>query len=196
MKSIDDAKRVGVLIVMLALQCSILALSGNAQQYKTTNGRVIVNTKVLTMVVPTNLPPGDYFVMVRQEPNANSRIITKIYDIEGEGSAVLLAEPTGRWVRVGKYKDMGFSNSYYLKYHKWYTGKGKYQLIADGLVPVYQESEADPEEYDIYSNPFCYLRKGTIIADEFYETAHEYRLRLFNHNDLIVRKANVRKVLK
>ena len=195
MKSIYDEKRVGVLIVMLALQCSILALSGNAQQYKTNNGRVIVNTKVLTMVVPTNLPPGDDYVMMRQEPNAKSRIVTKIFYIEGVSNAVLLAEPTEKWIRVGGYKNMGFSNSYYLEYHKWYTGKGKYRLIADGLVPVYRESMADPEEYDTYSDPFCYLRKGTIIADEFYETAREYRLRT-SHDDLIVPKANVKKVLK
>lgn len=183
------------LMAGLTTLLSLLTADVMAQQLQTADGTVIAGTKVFTMVVPNydRMAANDYSVMVRQKPNAKSQKVMEIYYVEGLSNAVLLADPTEKWVRVGGYKQMGFSNSYYLVNHTWYVGSGQACLIADGLVPVYVESMADPEDVDQYSNPFCYIKKGTLIADVFEETAHDYVLKTVHTDLLIPKSAPVRK---
>lgn len=185
-------KKMMVLAAVLMLHTSVFA------QQKANDGTVIAATRVFTMVIPNfnRMAANDYSVMVRQQPNAKSAKVMEIFFLEGLSNAVLLADPTEKWVRVGGYKQQGFSNSYYLENHTWYTGGGTTQLIADGLVPVYVESMADPEEVDQYSNPFCYIQKGTLIADVFEETAHDYVLKTVHTDLLIPKTAPIRKVAR
>lgn len=175
----------------------VLSVSAYAQQ-KAADGTVIAATRTFTMVIPNfdRMAANDFTVMVRQQPNAKSSKVMEIYFLEGLSNAVLLADPTEKWVRVGGYKKQGYSNSYYLQNHTWYTGGGTYQLIADGLVPVYVESMADPEDVDQYSNPLCYIQKGTLIADVFEETAHDYVLKTVHTDLLIPKTAPIRKVAR
>lgn len=162
--------------------------------YKTNNGVVIANTKVFTMVRPNDevLWSNDPSVKIRQQPNAKAKIVNDIYYFEGLSNAVLQAEPKEKWVRVGGYSDTGYSNSHYLEYMTWYSGNGEYELVADGLAPIFVESMADPEDYNQYRKPLCYVKKGTIIADKFKENKHDYILETI-HTSLLVPKYLVTK---
>lgn len=186
-------KRFATLALLLASSFTTLM----AQQ-KAADGTVIAAARTFTMVIPNydRMAANDYSVMVRQKPSAKSAKVTEIYFVEGLSNAVLLADPTEKWVRVGGYKKQGFSNSYYLQNHTWYTGGGQTLLVADGLVPVYVESMADPEDVDQYSNPLCYIQQGTVIADIFEETDHDYVLKTV-HTDLLIPKTSpVKKVAR
>lgn len=192
MKHIFDFRKMAVVALTFALSASAYA------QQKAADGTVIAATRTFTMVIPyyDRMAANDYSVMVRQQPNAKSAKVTEIYFIEGLSNAVLLADPTEKWVRVGGYKKQGYSNSYYLQNHTWYTGGGQNLLVADGLVPVYVESMADPEDVDQYSDPLCYIQRGTVIADVFEETDHDYVLKTV-HTDLLIPKTSpVKKVAR
>lgn len=192
MKTMFGFKKMMVLAAVLMLHTSVFA------QQKANDGTVIAATRVFTMVIPNfnRMAANDYSVMVRQQPNAKSAKVMEIFFLEGLSNAVLLADPTEKWVRVGGYKQQGFSNSYYLENHTWYAGGGAAQLIADGLVPVYVESMADPEDVDQYSNPLCYIQRGTVISDNFEETDHDYVLKTVHTDLLIPKTAPVKKVAR
>lgn len=191
MKQVLDFSKLAVLTVALALHTS-----ASAQQLKASDGTVIAGARTFTMVIPNydRMAANDYTVMVRQKPSAKSQKVMEIHFFEGLSNAVLLADATEKWVRVGGNKQMGYSNSYYLSNVTWYTGGGAYSLVADGLVPVYVESMADPDDYDQYSIPFCYIKQGTLIADVFEETDHDYVLKTVHTDLLIPKTAPVRKV--
>ena len=182
--------------MLLTAICTLVSVSVNAQGvlFKGNNGIIIANTKVFTMVRPNDqvLWSDDPSVKIRQQPNAKAKVVGDICFFEGLSNAVLQAEPKEKWVRVGGHKYSGYSNSHYLQNMTWYTGTGEYVLVADGLAPIYVESMADPEEANQYSNALCYVRKGTIIADQFKETAHDYILETI-HTNLIVPKYLVTK---
>jgi hypothetical protein len=184
--------------MLIALLSILPSTNLHAQQITAADGTVIVGTRVFTMLIPNydRMAPNDYTVMVRKEPTAKSAKVTEIYFVEGLSNAVLLADATAKWVNVGGYKKQGYSNSYYLQNHTWYNGGGQTLLVADGLVPVYVESMADPEDVDQYSNPLCYIQRGTVIADVFEETDHDYVLKTV-HTDLLIPKTSpVKKVAR
>jgi hypothetical protein len=196
-KKISFRKTV-VSAMLIALLSILPSTNLHAQQITAADGTVIVGTRVFTMLIPNydRMAPNDYTVMVRKEPTAKSAKVTEIYFVEGLSNAVLLADATAKWVNVGGYKKQGYSNSYYLQNHTWYNGGGQTLLVADGLVPVYVESMADPEDVDQYSNPLCYIQRGTVIADVFEETDHDYVLKTV-HTDLLIPKTSpVKKVAR
>ena len=100
-------KRFATLALLLASSFTTLM----AQQ-KAADGTVIAAARTFTMVIPNydRMAANDYSVMVRQKPSAKSAKVTEIYFVEGLSNAVLLADPTEKWVRVGGYKKQGFSN--------------------------------------------------------------------------------------
>jgi len=184
--------------MFIALLSILPSTNLHAQQITAADGTVIVGTRVFTMLIPNydRMAPNDYTVMVRKEPTAKSAKVMEIHFLEGLSNAVLLADATAKWVNVGGYKKQGYSNSYYLQNHTWYNGGGQTLLVADGLVPVYVESMADPEDVDQYSNPLCYIQRGTVIADVFEETDHDYVLKTV-HTDLLIPKTSpVKKVAR
>jgi len=196
-KKISFRKTV-VSVMFIALLSILPSTNLHAQQITAADGTVIVGTRVFTMLIPNydRMAPNDYTVMVRKEPTAKSAKVMEIHFLEGLSNAVLLADATAKWVNVGGYKKQGYSNSYYLQNHTWYTGGGQTLLVADGLVPVYVESMADPEDVDQYSNPLCYIKQGTVIADVFEETDHDYVLKTV-HTDLLIPKTSpVKKVAR
>jgi len=196
-KKISFRKTV-VSAMFIALLSILPSTNLHAQQITAADGTVIVGTRVFTMLIPNydRMAPNDYTVMVRKEPTAKSAKVMEIHFLEGLSNAVLLADATAKWVNVGGYKKQGYSNSYYLQNHTWYNGGGQTLLVADGLVPVYVESMADPEDVDQYSNPLCYIQRGTVIADVFEETDHDYVLKTV-HTDLLIPKTSpVKKVAR
>ena len=196
-KKISFRKTV-VSAMFIALLSILPSTNLHAQQITAADGTVIVGTRVFTMLIPNydRMAPNDYTVMVRKEPTAKSAKVMEIHFLEGLSNAVLLADATAKWVNVGGYKKQGYSNSYYLQNHTWYNGGGQTLLVADGLVPVYVESMADPEDVDQYSNPLCYIKQGTVIADVFEETDHDYVLKTV-HTDLLIPKTSpVKKVAR
>lgn len=183
--------------IQLLLAVMLFSVTGSAQVYKANNGVVIANTKVFTMVYPIDkvLWSDDPSVKIRRQPNVKSEAVGDIYFFEGLPTAVLLAEKSDKWVRVGDHKTIGYSNSNYLQMRKWYTGKGDYYLVADGLAPIYVESMADATDevqYN-YTNALCYVKSGTLIADTFRETDKYYILETV-HTGLIIPKMSVKKV--
>ena len=110
MKHLFDFRKMAVVALAFALSASAYA------QQKAADGTVIAATRTFTMVIPNfdRMAANDFTVMVRQQPNAKSAKVMEIHFLEGLSNAVLLADPTEKWVRVGGYKKQGYSNSYYL----------------------------------------------------------------------------------
>ena len=166
----------------------------SAQKHTLNNGIVQAKTKVLALVRPndTTLRSDDPMVKIRQQPTVKANAVGEIYFFEGLGTAVLLEEKTQKWVCVGHNKTYGYSNSNFLDTQDWYTGKGEYRLIADGLTPIYVESMADGDDDYRYDKALCYAQSGMILADKFSENEQYYILETA-HTGLFIPKTRVRK---
>lgn len=188
--------RRNIICFAVMMLMALTAVIAKAQGYKANNGIVIVKTSIFTMLAPIQkvLYSDDPSVKIRQQPNVKSKAVGDIYFFEGLGTAVLLEEQTDKWIRVGDHKNMGFSNSSYLDRMTWYTGKGEYRLVAEGLAPIYVESMADSDDANEYryDKALCYVQSGCIIADKFRETSRYYILETV-HTGLVIPKYGVRK---
>lgn len=128
----------------------------------------------------------DGFVNVRQRPSASSKILTQLWmQSHGLGQGVWRAQQ-GNWVKVSVGGVTGWCNGKYLGTQDWYTGYGEKVIVAKkNNTPIYVESYGEnPYEY------FTSVPRGTIIADDFYESDGFYVLSTA-HDALYVRKKDV-----
>ena len=137
--------------------------------------------KVFTVVYATS---EDGFLNVREGASMKNRVLTKLYGpMHGLGSGVLL-ENGDKWSKISMGNYVGWVYNKYLGYQAWYDGKGKTVLIANrDNMPIYGESYVDANEYPLFTT----VKKGTILADQFYDHNGYYELRT-GHDYLFIKK--------
>ncbi|MCR4854512.1 MAG: hypothetical protein K5893_13085 [Prevotella sp.] len=136
---------------------------------------------VLTVVYATS---DDGFVNVRKSPSSKATILSKVYAFShGLGNGVLHGQ-RGNWSRVSVGRVDGWAYTKYLGMMTWFDGQGRRQLIANrGITPIYTDNYADGESYNYYG----YVKKGTILADQFQEDDGYYILTTA-HDNLYIKK--------
>ena len=145
---------------------------------------------VFTVVHATS---DDGFVNVRTAPNSKSGIVARINEFSyGLGNGILLGEKNGKWVKVSVGNKTGWANSSYLGKQTWYSGKGQYRLVANATrTEVYREDYSEDDGVSFLG----YVKKGTIIADQF-TVDDDYYILQTAHDCLYIPKSQVKKVRK
>ncbi len=143
--------------------------------------------EVFTLVYATS---DDGFVNVRERPSSRAHVLTKLYMFNhGLGNGLYLGQ-NGNWTKVNVNGIIGWAYSKYVGKQKWYDGNGSPKLIATAdNTPIYRESYVDNQEYDL----FTWVKRGTILADNFEEQG-EYYVLTSAHDYLFIKKAHAKVV--
>ena len=125
---------------------------------------------------------------VRSTPSMKGTILTKLYgQMHGMGPGVL-RETGDKWSKVSVGDITGWVYNKTIGYQKWYDGTGDTVMIANREdMPIYGENYADESDYPVFTT----VKKGTILADEFFEHNGYYELRT-GHDYLFIKKEDVR----
>jgi len=140
--------------------------------------------KVFTVVYATS---DDGFLNVRDGASMKNRVLTQLYGpMHGMGSGVLL-EHGKNWSKISVGNIVGWVYNKYLGFQTWYDGKGDTVMIANrDEMPIYGESYVDADEYPLFTT----VKKGTIIADQFYYFNGYYELHT-GHDYLFIKPEDV-----
>ena len=140
--------------------------------------------KVFTVVYATS---DDGFLNVRDGASMKNRVLTQLYGpMHGMGSGVLL-EHGKNWSKISVGNIVGWVYNKYLGFQTWYDGKGDTVMIANrDEMPIYGESYVDADEYPLFTT----VKKGTIIADQFYYFNGYYELHT-GHDHLFIKPEDV-----
>jgi hypothetical protein len=146
-------------------------------------------SQVFTVVYATS---EDGFLNVREGASMKNRVLTQLYGpMHGMGSGVLL-EHGNKWSKISVGNIVGWVYNKYLGYQTWYDGTGDTILVANREnMPIYGENYADEGDYPIFTR----VKKGTILADGFYEHNGYYELRT-GHDYLFIKKEDVKLQIK
>lgn len=141
--------------------------------------------QVFTVVYTTS---EDGFLNVRSQPSMKGAIVEKVgIAFHGLGNGVLREKGT-TWSKVSVGNVTGWVYNKYLATQSWYDGSGKHRLIAKhDVTPIYGENYQDA---DGGYPQFTTVKKGTIIADQYDETAKYYVLKT-GHDYLFIDKNDV-----
>ena len=145
--------------------------------------------KVFTVVYATS---GDGFMNVRETPSTKGKILTQLYgQMHGMGPGVL-RENGDKWSKVSVGEITGWVYNKTIGYQTWYGGDGDTILVANREnMPIYGENYADEGGYPVFTT----VKKGTILADEFFDFNGYYELRT-GHDYLFIKKEDVRLELR
>lgn len=132
----------------------------------------------------------DGFVNVRSQPSNKGRVLTKLNQFyHGLGEGVLCGEK-GNWCKVRVGNVTGWAYSKYVGRQTWFTGQGRTRLVANKTnTPIYGEDYTGERGLPLFTT----VSKGTIIADT-YEDNGEYYILTTAHDNLSIRKSDVRVV--
>ena len=145
--------------------------------------------KVFTVVYATS---SDGFMNVRENPSMKGKILTELYGKMHDLGPGVLRENGDKWSKVSVGEITGWVYNSTIGYQTWYDGTGDTILVANREnMPIYGENYADEGDYPIFTR----VKKGTILADGFYEHNGYYELRT-GHDYLFIKKEDVKLQIK
>ena len=159
------------ILILLTTVMMLIPSMANAQRKTLQKAGNMEYTYIPTNVMQVGaIFADDGFVNIREEPKVHARVLGKAYrGYEGDPTVGILGK-YGKWLKVQMGKIIGYADSRYVGAYNFYTGQGKYVLIAKNGCLVKNQDYSDENK-----NPTIYpLKEGTIIGDSWEDADQFY----------------------